>query len=72
MPRASHRTGDRSDLEQTVLIHVFVLVAGAAWLFGGNAAWVKALIAVWGTLGMLISVLLVREYHSREKKLPRT
>lgn len=72
MSRKFHRTGKGSDLEMIVLIHVFVLVAGAAWMFGGNSPWVKTLIAAWGTLGMGLSALLTRAFHSRTKSLPRS
>lgn len=72
MTKESHRAGKGTDHELTVLIHVFVLVVGAAWMFGGNAAWAKPLIASWGTLGMTLCALLVREYHALTKTLPRS
>lgn len=67
-----HTAKNDNDHELIVIIHVFVLVVGAAWMFGGNAAWAKTLIASWGTLGMVLCLLLVRGYHSRTQTLPRS
>lgn len=67
-----HTTKNGNDHELIVIIHVFVLVAGATWMFGGNAAWAKPLIASWGTLGMLLCHLHVRGYRARTQTLPRS
>jgi O-antigen ligase len=38
-------------LETTVLFHVGIFFAFATWAFGGNADWVRTILAWWGLLG---------------------
>jgi O-antigen ligase len=42
-----------------VAVHVALFVVGVSWAFGGNADWVRTPISAWGTVGMLLTLVLV-------------
>ena len=42
--------------EILVLIHVGVLLVATTWAFGGNADYVRTPLALWGSLGALITI----------------
>ena len=44
-------------LETVVVWHLAVFMVGAAWAFGGNADWVRTPISVWGSMGLVLTVL---------------
>lgn len=44
--------------DRLVLVHLSVLVVGLSWSFGGQIAWARDALLVWGTIGMLIFFLL--------------
>lgn len=48
-------------LERATLIHVGVLVIGAAWALGGNTAWARTLLSLWGSFGVLIALTALRD-----------
>lgn len=58
-------------LERWTLTHVGGLCAGAAWAYGGNADWSRNACAVWASLGIVLTLLLVRETWRRRHCLPR-
>lgn len=47
--------------EAAVAVHVSLFVIGVSWAFGGNAAWVRTPISVWGTLGMVLTAAIVAD-----------
>ncbi len=42
-------------LEIAVAVQVTVLLVGTSWAFGGNADWVRTPIALWGSVGILLT-----------------
>jgi O-antigen ligase len=58
-------------LEKLTLNHVLGLCIGAAWAFGGNADWSRNLVAAWGSLGLPLFLLLVRQHRRQRQVLPR-
>jgi O-antigen ligase len=43
-------------LEQLTLGHVLVLLLGASWVFGGNIWWMRTVLSVWASLGLVITI----------------
>lgn len=43
-------------LERWTAVHAGLLVIAAAWGFGGNIHWMRLPLALWGTLGVLLTV----------------
>lgn len=46
-----------SPLEKAVIIHFSVLLIFTSWAFGGQAPWVRQVIAVWGAVGVLLFIV---------------
>jgi len=46
-------------LERLTLLHVAVFLVGCTWAFGGNASWVQAPLAAWGTLGGAVTLAVL-------------
>jgi O-antigen ligase len=44
-------------LELAVAIQVSALVIGVSWAFGGNADWVRTPISIWGSVGILLTLV---------------
>ena len=44
-------------LEILVAAHLAVFIAGTSWAFGGNADWVRTPISIWGSLGMVLTLV---------------
>lgn len=44
-------------LAQLVLFHFSTLLIVSSWAFGGQAPWVRQVIAAWGTLGVLLFII---------------
>lgn len=49
-----------------MFVHLAVLVVGLSWSFGGQIAWARDALLVWGTLGMLLFFLLRGTTHATE------
>src|ERR1700722_474580 len=54
MPSSGRRT--LTGLEVLTVVHAGLFLTAASWAFGGNADWVKVPLAVWGSLGALITL----------------
>jgi O-antigen ligase len=54
-PSAQQRRGNGS-LENLVLLHFGGLIVFTSWAFGGQAPWVRQVIAGWGALGVLLFI----------------
>ncbi|HVU32293.1 MAG TPA: O-antigen ligase family protein [Opitutaceae bacterium] len=63
-PPGSHR-GRLSVLEWLTVGHVGAFVVATTWAFGGQADWVRAPLAWWGTLGILITAVGIRDLIHR-------
>jgi O-antigen ligase len=46
-------------LELLIAVQVAVFIVGVSWAFGGNADWVRTPISIWGTLGVLLTTIIV-------------
>ncbi len=44
--------------ERVVVLHVAVLIIGTSWGFGGQAPWVRHLLALWGSVGIALFVMI--------------
>ncbi len=55
-PRVSSSASDSPLLTRLVLIQFGLLLVFSSWAFGGQAHWVRQIIAWWGTAGMLLFV----------------
>lgn len=44
--------------ERIVVLHVAVLIVGTSWGFGGQAPWVRHLLAIWGSVGIALFVMI--------------
>ncbi len=44
--------------ERIVVLHVAVLIVGTSWGFGGQAPWVRHLLALWGTVGIALFAMI--------------
>ncbi len=44
-------------LELAVAAHVIVFIVGVSWAFGGNADWVRTPISIWGSFGILLTLV---------------
>jgi len=56
---SSSHTGQRSrasTIEKLVLLHFGVLIVFTSWAFGGQAPWVRQVIAGWGSVGVLLFI----------------
>ena len=53
-PRCSRHRSSTGRLEKLVLIHFGVLIVFTSWAFGGQAPWVRQVIAGWGAVGILL------------------
>jgi O-antigen ligase len=53
-------------LELCVVAHVCLFVIGVSWAFGGNADWVRTPVAVWGSVGIALSVAASIALFSQE------
>ena len=56
-------------LEVAVAAHVIVYVVGVSWAFGGNADWVRAPISIWGSLGILLTLVHLAAQMSRGRPI---
>lgn len=53
------RTERRDQLiERVVFAHVAILIVGTSWGFGGQAPWVRALLNIWGSVGLAMFIIL--------------
>ena len=56
-----HSNGQRrlrtGALEQLVIFHFSTLLVFTSWAFGGQAPWVRSVIATWGAVGVLLFIL---------------
>jgi O-antigen ligase len=59
-------------LEYAVAGHVLVFLVGVSWAFGGNADWVRTPLAIWGSVGMLLTLALVARRQTRERIIAGT
>jgi O-antigen ligase len=59
-------------LEPLVAAQVALFVIGVSWAFGGNADWVRVPISAWGTVGMLLTLMLVAFPRNRVALVPGT
>ncbi len=50
-------SGYPKGLELAAALHVSLFLVGVTWAFGGNADWVRTPISVWGSLGILITLV---------------
>lgn len=55
-PYRSRLFSESSLLERLTLLHVGILLIATTWGFGGNALWLRPIIAWWGSLGVLITL----------------
>jgi len=46
-------------LEIAVAAHVTAFLLGVSWAFGGNADWVRTPIGLWGSLGIVLTLVIV-------------
>lgn len=46
-------------LEILVAVHAVTLLVGVSWAFGGNADWVRTPISMWGSVGIVLTAVLV-------------
>lgn len=44
--------------ERIVVLHVAILIVGTSWGFGGQAPWVRHLLALWGSVGIALFVMI--------------
>ena len=44
-------------LEVLVMVHSGLLIVFTSWAFGGQASWVRQVITVWGTVGVLLFIV---------------
>jgi O-antigen ligase len=68
---AGHHTTHRR-LEGVVAVHVALFVIGVSWAFGGNADWVRTPISIWGSVGILLTVIILAARTQRAPILPGT
>ncbi len=59
-------------LERVVAAHAALFVIGVSWAFGGNADWVRTPISIWGSIGMLLTVVILSGKATRAGVLPNT
>ena len=57
---SSHNT---SRLSRLVLLQLGVLAVFSSWAFGGQAPWARQVIALWGTVGILLFVYACRAHR---------
>ncbi|HKB56915.1 MAG TPA: hypothetical protein VKC51_04935, partial [Lacunisphaera sp.] len=53
-PRRRRGTGT---IEKLVLVHFSTLLVFTTWAFGGQAPWVRQVIAYWGAVGVLLFII---------------
>jgi O-antigen ligase len=46
-------------LEVAAAIHIAAFISGVSWAFGGNADWVRTPISIWGSVGIVLTLVLV-------------
>jgi O-antigen ligase len=61
-----------SKLEFAVAAHVVVYVVGVSWAFGGNADWVRTPISVWGSIGILLTLVIAATRSRRSRSAAGT
>ena len=54
--RSSRQRSPATVLEKLVLFQFATLIVFTSWAFGGQAPWVRQVIAVWGTVGVLLFI----------------
>ena len=59
-------------LESAVTAHSAIFMIGVSWAFGGNADWVRTPISAWGSLGMVLTLLIAASGRARERVIPGT
>ncbi len=59
-PHGKHAGHRLRPVEWVAVIHVGLLLLGAAWAFGGGATWARTLIAAWGSLGAFVLIAAIR------------
>jgi O-antigen ligase len=52
------RSRSQEWLEWVVFFHVTALIVGTSWGFGGQAPWMRHLLAVWGSVGIGLFVMI--------------
>jgi O-antigen ligase len=45
-------------LERIVAVQVVALLSGVSWAFGGNADWVRTPISIWGSVGIVLTLVV--------------
>jgi len=55
--------------ERLVVVHLAVLIVGTSWGFGGQAPWVRHLLAIWGTVGIALLVMVAGRRSVRGESL---
>ena len=68
-PSSSRPLGD---LEIAVLLHAGIFIVGTTWAFGGNAVYLRPWLALWGTVGGLVTIaaLLVSQRRTQISRRP--
>jgi O-antigen ligase len=61
---------DNTYLERAVAAHVVLFIVGVSWAFGGNADWVRVPISAWGTLGIVLALVIVARQLAQGRGLP--
>ena len=62
--RASSGPRPLSRLEWATLIHLGIFVVGTTWGFGGGADWLRPILATWGTLGLVLTAIAIRDCNA--------
>jgi len=68
-PHAHGSSGGLRPLEVATVIHVAGLLLAASWAFGGGATWARTLIAAWGSAGVVLAALAIRNRARRGENL---
>jgi O-antigen ligase len=58
-----HPAGGSSRLTTLVLLHFGVFMVFITWAFGGQAPWARQVIALWGTVGIVLFAWAARAYR---------
>lgn len=58
-------------LERMVMAHVLVLLIATTWAYGGNIGWARTMVALWGSLSIILLGLLVKETQREHSVLPK-
>ncbi len=66
-PGRNRRRRGTGPLERLVLFHFGTLMVFTAWAFGGQAPWVRQVIALWGALGILLFIFGCATQRGRQE-----